>query len=82
MLIYGGQFIYLTVWWFSRVHFVDTNYQLLDTKGEGKQSMLTSLSIFGDTSLEFSNTSSDNQNGTVSLASRLHTKHCTVDYMT
>ena len=49
------------------VHFVDGNNKLPDTQGEGKQSMLTGLTILGDTSFEFTSTGSDNKNGTVGL---------------
>ena len=33
----------------SRVHLVDTNNQLLDTKGVGQEGVLTSLAVLGDT---------------------------------
>ena len=51
----------------SGVHFVNGNNKLPDTQGEGKQSMLTGLTILGDTSFEFTSTGSDNKNGTVGL---------------
>ena len=34
------------------VHLVDGNDELLDTEGEGEKSVLTGLTILGDTSLE------------------------------
>ena len=49
------------------VHFVNGNNKLPDTQGEGKQSMLTGLTILGDTSFEFTSTGSDDKNGTVGL---------------
>ncbi|KAF4524402.1 hypothetical protein B566_EDAN009318 [Ephemera danica] len=58
---------HLTVRGFSRVHLVDTNNQLLHTKSECKQSMLTSLSVLGDTSFKFTSTSSNDQHSAVSL---------------
>jgi len=51
------------------VHLVDSNNELLDTKSVGKQSMLTSLTILGDTSLELTSTSSNDENGAISLGS-------------
>ncbi len=59
----------LPVWWFSGVHLVDTNDELLDTKGESQESMFTGLSIFGDTSFEFTNTSGNDKDSTISLGS-------------
>ena len=38
------------------VHLVDTDDQLLDTQGVGEQSVLSGLSVLGDTSLEFTST--------------------------
>lgn len=57
----------LAVWWLRRIHLVDTNNQLLDTQGESKQSVLTGLTVLGDTSLELTSTGSNNQDGTISL---------------
>jgi len=59
----------LAVGWLSVVHLVDTDDQLLDTKGVGEQGVLTGLSVLGDTGLEFSDTSSDDKYGTISLGS-------------
>ncbi|KAH3661722.1 hypothetical protein OGAPHI_005900 [Ogataea philodendri] len=53
----------------NRVHLVDSNNQLSDTKGESKQSVLSGLTILGDTSLELTGTTSNNQDSTVSLGS-------------
>ena len=49
------------------VHLVDSNNELLHTEGEGQQGVLTGLTILGDTGLELTNTSSDDQYGAVSL---------------
>ena len=57
----------LPVWWFSGVHLVDTNDQLLDTKGEGQESVFSGLTILGDTSFEFTNTSGDDEDSAISL---------------
>ena len=57
----------LRVWWLSGVHLVDTNDQLLDTQGEGQESVLTGLTILGDTGFEFTDTSSDDQDSTIGL---------------
>lgn len=51
------------------VHLVDGNDELLDTEGEGEQSVLTSLTILGDTSLELTSTSGNDENGAISLGS-------------
>ena len=57
----------IPVWWFSGVHLVDTNDQLLDTKGEGQESVFSGLTILGDTSFEFTNTSGDDEDSAISL---------------
>ena len=49
------------------VHLVDGDDELADTEGEREQSVLTSLAILGDTSLELSGTGGDDENGTVGL---------------
>ncbi|KAH3678581.1 hypothetical protein OGATHE_000131 [Ogataea polymorpha] len=53
----------------NRVHLVDSNNQLSDTKGESQQSVLSGLTVLGNTSLELTGTTSNNQNSTVSLGS-------------
>merc|ERR1719378_1197776 len=40
----------------SGVHLVDSNNELLDTKGVGKESVLPSLAVLGDTGLELTST--------------------------
>jgi len=49
------------------VHLVDGDDELTHTKGEGKKGMFTSLSILGDTSFEFTGTTSNNQNSAIGL---------------
>jgi hypothetical protein len=49
------------------VHLVDGDDELLDTESVGKESVLTSLAILGDTSLELTSTSSNNQNSAIGL---------------
>jgi hypothetical protein len=45
---------------FSGVHLIDGNNELFDTKSISEQSMLTSLSVLGNTSFKFTNTSGNN----------------------
>ena len=49
------------------VHLVDGNDELLDTEGEGEEGVLASLAILGDTSLELTGTSGDDEDSAVSL---------------
>ena len=49
------------------VHLVDGDDELPDTEGEGKEGVLASLAILGDTSLELTSTSGNDENGAVSL---------------
>lgn len=49
------------------VHLVDGDDELLDTQGVGEQGVLTSLTILGDTSLELTSTSGNDENGAISL---------------
>lgn len=49
------------------VHLVDGDDELLDTEGVGKESVLTSLAILGDTSLELTSAGGDDENGAVGL---------------
>lgn len=42
---------------FGGVHLVDGNDELLDTQGVGQKGMFTGLTILGDTSFEFTDTS-------------------------
>jgi hypothetical protein len=44
---------------FGGIHLVDSNDELFDTKSISKQSVLTSLSVLGNTSFEFTDTSSN-----------------------
>ena len=59
--------VYLRVWWLSGVHLVDTNDELLDTEGEGEESVLTGLAVLGDTGLELTNTGGDDEDSAISL---------------
>jgi len=52
---------------FGGVHLVDGDDELLDTESVGEQSVLTGLAILGDTSLELTSTSGNDENGAVGL---------------
>jgi hypothetical protein len=45
---------------FGGIHLVDGNNELFDTQSVCQEGMFTSLTILGDTSFEFTDTSSDN----------------------
>jgi len=49
------------------VHLVDSNDELLHSESVGKQSVLTSLAILGDTSLELTSTGGNDENGAIGL---------------
>jgi hypothetical protein len=49
------------------VHLVDSDDELLDTEGVSEQGVLTGLAILGDTSLELTSTSGNDENGAISL---------------
>ena len=49
------------------VHLVDGDDELTDTKGEGKESVFTSLTILGDTGFEFTSTTSNDEDSTIGL---------------
>jgi len=49
------------------VHLVDGDDELLDTEGVGKQSVLTSLAILGDTGLELTGAGGDDENSAIGL---------------
>ena len=49
------------------VHLVESDDELPDTESEGKQSVLTSLAILGDTSLEFTSTGGNDEDSAVGL---------------
>jgi len=51
------------------VHLVDSDDELLDTKGVGEQGVLTSLAILGDTSLELTSTGGDDEDSAIGLGS-------------
>ena len=50
------------------VHLVDSNDQLLDTKGVGKEGVLPGLAVLGDASLELTSSRGNDEDTTVSLA--------------
>jgi hypothetical protein len=49
------------------VHLVDNDDHLLDTKGEGEESVLTGLSVLGDTGFELSLSGGNDEDGTIGL---------------
>lgn len=49
------------------VHLVDSNDELTDTKGEGQKSVLAGLAILGDTSLELTSTTGDDEDSAIGL---------------
>ena len=49
------------------VHLVDGDDELPDTEGEGKEGVLASLAILGDTSLELTSTTGNDEDSTISL---------------
>ena len=49
------------------VHLVDGDDELSDTEGESEQSVLTGLAILGDTSLELTGTTGDDEDSAISL---------------
>ena len=49
------------------IHLVDGDNELTHTEGVGEQSVLTSLAILGDTSLELTSTGSDNEDSAIGL---------------
>ena len=51
----------------ASVHLVASNNELPDTEGEGEESVLSGLTVLGNTSLELSNTGGNDENGTVGL---------------
>jgi hypothetical protein len=49
------------------VHLVDGNDELTNTEGEGQKCVLASLAVLGDTSLELTSTTSDDEDSTIGL---------------
>lgn len=49
------------------VHLVNGNDELTNTKGEGQESVLASLTVLGDTGLELTSTTGDDEDSTISL---------------
>jgi len=56
-----------SVGWFGDVDLVDTDDHLFDSEGEGKESVLTGLSLFSDTGLELTSSGGDDEDGNISL---------------
>merc|ERR1711976_596623 len=57
----------LRVLWLGVVHLVDADDELLDTKGEGEKSVLSGLTVLGDTGLELTDTGGDDEHGAIGL---------------
>jgi len=51
------------------VHLVDGDDELPDTEGESEESVLSGLTILGNTSLEFTSAGGNDENSTISLGS-------------
>ena len=51
----------------SRVHLVDTDNELLHTQSVGKQSVLAGLAVLGNTSLELTSTTGNDEHSAISL---------------
>jgi len=51
----------------SGVHLVDTNDELLDSKGVSEESVLTGLSVLGDTGFKLTSTSGDDEHTAIGL---------------
>lgn len=49
------------------IHLVDSDDELLDTKSESQESVLSRLPVLGDTSLELTGTAGDDEDGTIGL---------------
>ena len=49
------------------VHLVDGDDELTHTEGEGEEGVLAGLAVLGDTSLELTGTTGDDEDGAVSL---------------
>ena len=49
------------------VHLVDCDDELPDTESESEQSVLSGLTVFGDTGLEFTSTGGNDEDSTISL---------------
>jgi hypothetical protein len=49
------------------VHLVNGDDELTDTEGEGEEGVFTGLAILGDTSLELTSTTGDDEDSAISL---------------
>merc|ERR1712106_260922 len=59
----------LAVWRLSGVHLVDSNNELLDSKGVSQQGVFSGLTVLGDASLELTGAGGDDEHTTISLGS-------------
>jgi hypothetical protein len=55
--------------YFGGVHLVDGNDELPYTKGESQKSVLASLTVLGDTSLEFTSSGGNDEHSAIGLGS-------------
>jgi len=53
--------------WFSGIHFVDSDNHLFDSESEGQETMFSSLSVSWDTGFKFSCWGSNHEYGAISL---------------
>jgi hypothetical protein len=56
---------------FSSIHLVDSNDELFDTQGVSQEGVFTSLTILGNTSFEFTDTSGNNDYSRQCVVSRV-----------
>jgi len=66
---FAGNFLItlLVIRWLGDVHLVDTDDHLLDSEGEGEESVLTGLSLLSNTSLELTSSGSDDEDSNIGL---------------
>ena len=57
----------LAVWGLGRVHLVDSNDELLDSKGVSQQGVFSGLTILGDASFELTGAGGDDKDTAISL---------------
>jgi hypothetical protein len=61
--------MHVTYPYLGGVHFVDSDDELTHTESECEEGVLAGLAILGNTSLEFTSTTSNDEDGTISLGS-------------
>jgi len=64
-----GPIDFLFIFYLGGIHLVDSDDELTDTESEGQESVLASLTVLGDTGLEFTSSTSNDKNGAISLRS-------------